>query len=282
MESVMADQKCRGKQRACVYPTADGQAMIFRVDDGTQRVEVDSEITIPKSKVVPFHLYSKRKLEWMQGTKPLTSYGVSDRLDRFATREGGCSFTVTPDGQTFTTMPIVGKSRERRAIVTRKRGRGALPRIRQSKTKEAKETVATSASASGSEAHHDYQNRFMYDLDYGYGAYDDFDYNDKEAYLRDHYQENAFNSLDDALSFAERSHDRPLIGDEYNDISGSGSSLLIGGVVGASAVVIIVLIFCLGLAFGMLIYWGYSKKKALEVKRKEQMHWIDDDDNNEA
>eukprot|EP01084_Bolivina_argentea_P029777 55260_1 len=36
------------------------------------------------------------------------------------------------------------------------------------------------------------------------------------------------------------------------------------GVVGASAVVIIMLIFCLGLAFGMVIYWGYSQKRVLD------------------
>eukprot|EP01083_Nonionella_stella_P317485 1156285_1 len=48
----------------------------------------------------------------------------------------------------------------------------------------------------------------------------------------------------------------PVISGEYTDVSRSGSSLLIGGVFGASAVVIIMLIFCLGLAFGMIIYWG--------------------------
>eukprot|EP01083_Nonionella_stella_P310846 1106170_1 len=59
------------------------------------------------------------------------------------------------------------------------------------------------------------------------------------------------------------------IGGEYSDVSGDGSSLLLGGVVGASAVVIIMLIFCLGLAFGMIIYWGYSQKRALDVQRKK-------------
>eukprot|EP01083_Nonionella_stella_P312517 1118133_1 len=63
-------------------------------------------------------------------------------------------------------------------------------------------------------------------------------------------------------------HYNPLISGEYNDVSDQ-SSLLIGGVVGASAVVIIMLIFCLGLAFGMIIYWGYSQKRALDVKRKK-------------
>eukprot|EP01083_Nonionella_stella_P232542 820187_1 len=64
-------------------------------------------------------------------------------------------------------------------------------------------------------------------------------------------------------------------------VSGSGSSLLIGGLVGASSVIIIVLIFCLGLAFGMVIYWGYSQKRALVKKRtKEAMRCIDDENSN--
>eukprot|EP01083_Nonionella_stella_P102868 293137_1 len=75
-----------------------------------------------------------------------------------------------------------------------------------------------------------------------------------------------------SLPFDDHNRYQPLISEEYNDVSGSGSPLLIGGVVGASAVVIIMLIFCLGLAFGMIIYWGCTQKKALEKKRnKEEM-----------
>eukprot|EP01083_Nonionella_stella_P047266 126491_1 len=79
-------------------------------------------------------------------------------------------------------------------------------------------------------------------------------------------------------------HYEPVIGGEYDDVLGSGSPLLIGGVVGASAVVIIMLIFCLGLAFGMIIYWGYSQKQTLDVKRRkdEMRNWIDDEDRNEV
>eukprot|EP01083_Nonionella_stella_P170311 579343_1 len=90
---------------------------------------------------------------------------------------------------------------------------------------------------------------------------------------------------DDIHSLPFDDHSHPLISGEYIDGSGSGSSLLIGGVVGASAVVIIMLIFCLGLAFGMIIYWGYSQKRALDVKRKkgEMRNWIEDDeDRNEV
>eukprot|EP01083_Nonionella_stella_P300687 1027911_1 len=86
-----------------------------------------------------------------------------------------------------------------------------------------------------------------------------------------------------SLPFDDHNRYQPLISEEYNDVSGSGSPLLIGGVVGASAVVIIMLIFCLGLAFGMVICWGCSQQRALDVKReKEEMHWIDDENRNEV
>eukprot|EP01083_Nonionella_stella_P284922 969909_1 len=82
-----------------------------------------------------------------------------------------------------------------------------------------------------------------------------------------------YNELDDSfryphhshLPFDDRNHYQPFISDEYNDVSGSESSLLIGGVVGASGIVIIMLIFCLGLAFGMVICWGCSQQRALDV-----------------
>eukprot|EP01083_Nonionella_stella_P044447 119673_1 len=86
-----------------------------------------------------------------------------------------------------------------------------------------------------------------------------------------------------SLPFDDRSHYQPLVISEYHDVSESGSPLLIGGVVGASAVVVIMLIFCLGLAFGMVIYWGYTqnrKKREFEVKSKKvEMRWIDENRN---
>eukprot|EP01083_Nonionella_stella_P050904 135249_1 len=76
-------------------------------------------------------------------------------------------------------------------------------------------------------------------------------------------------------------HNQQLISGEHNDLS--GSPLLIGGIVGASSIVIIMLIFCLGLAFGMVIYWGFAQKRALKMKRKkEEMRWMDDEDRNEV
>eukprot|EP01083_Nonionella_stella_P159350 519749_1 len=88
-----------------------------------------------------------------------------------------------------------------------------------------------------------------------------------------------------SLPFDDHSHYQPRISGEYNGVSDSGSSLLIGGVIGASSIVIVMLIFCLGLAFGMVIYWGYSQKRALDVKRNkvEMRNWInDDEDRNEV
>eukprot|EP01083_Nonionella_stella_P056423 148566_1 len=80
-----------------------------------------------------------------------------------------------------------------------------------------------------------------------------------------------------SLPVYDRNHFQSLNSGEYHDVS--GSSMLIGGVVGASAVVVIMLIFCVGLACGMLIYWGLSQKKALDEKRKrKEMRWIDNDD----
>eukprot|EP01083_Nonionella_stella_P280377 953855_1 len=109
-----------------------------------------------------------------------------------------------------------------------------------------------------------------------FGYYNNLNYDSAEHYENkldgEHY-------VDDSHSYR-----LPLVRDHTGnviDVPGSGSSLLIGGVVGASAVVIIMLIFCLGLAFGMIIYWGYSQKRALDVKRqKEEMRWIGDENRN--
>eukprot|EP01083_Nonionella_stella_P185843 678823_1 len=84
-----------------------------------------------------------------------------------------------------------------------------------------------------------------------------------------------------SLHVDDPNHFHSLISGKYNDdVSGSGSYYLIGGVVGASSVIIIMLIFCLGLTFGMIIYWGYSQKRALDVKRNkgEMRNWIDDNE----
>eukprot|EP01083_Nonionella_stella_P184742 671837_1 len=97
-----------------------------------------------------------------------------------------------------------------------------------------------------------------------------------------------FNVFDDSFryqlydgtqSYSSQSfYDRNQYPGEYNDVSGSGSPMLIGGVVGASAVAVIILIFCIGLACGVVIYWGFTQKMALnEKKEKEEMSWVDND-----
>eukprot|EP01083_Nonionella_stella_P027084 74506_1 len=99
------------------------------------------------------------------------------------------------------------------------------------------------------------------------------------GYYNSYSFENRYQPFDDHMYH----HNKPLIRGQYHDASGSESSLVIGGVVGASSVVIIMLIFCLGLAFGMLIYCGYSQKRELERKgRKEAMHWIEDENRNDV
>eukprot|EP01083_Nonionella_stella_P150998 482001_1 len=97
-----------------------------------------------------------------------------------------------------------------------------------------------------------------------------------------------FNVFDDSFRYqhydgtqsysSQPFYDRNQYPGEYNDASGSGSPMLIGGVVGASAVAVIILIFCIGLACGIVIYWGFTQKMALnEKKEKEEMSWIDND-----
>eukprot|EP01083_Nonionella_stella_P058310 152755_1 len=53
------------------------------------------------------------------------------------------------------------------------------------------------------------------------------------------------------------------------------NGLLVGGVVGGGSIVVLFVIFCIGLAFGMIICFGYQQKKALEERKKED--WRQDD-----
>eukprot|EP01083_Nonionella_stella_P109260 318391_1 len=124
-------------------------------------------------------------------------------------------------------------------------------------------------------AHNDYENH-----------YDQYGKEFTELQAPNQWQAKAEKEIwDYSLESDNRNRYHPLIIGEYNDdVSGSGS-LLIGGIVGASTVVIIMLVFCLGVACGMVIYWGYAQKSELEVKRKkeEMRNWIDDDeDRNEV
>eukprot|EP01083_Nonionella_stella_P140863 432900_1 len=53
------------------------------------------------------------------------------------------------------------------------------------------------------------------------------------------------------------------------------NGLILGGVIGGGSIVAILVVFCVGLAFGMLICFGYQQKKALEERKKED--WRQDD-----
>eukprot|EP01083_Nonionella_stella_P035625 97179_1 len=79
-------------------------------------------------------------------------------------------------------------------------------------------------------------------------------------------------AFDDSFDYqyydnVQAEHSLPVSGD-YNDYLNSG-------VLGGAAIVVIFVVFCLGLAFGMVFCWGYTHKKALdEQKRKEKMQWM--------
>eukprot|EP01083_Nonionella_stella_P082938 229131_1 len=60
---------------------------------------------------------------------------------------------------------------------------------------------------------------------------------------------------------------------------GYWNALMIGGF----ACAIIVVVFCVGIAFGVVINWGYTQKKVLDQqKKRKQMHWLDDQNNDEV
>eukprot|EP01083_Nonionella_stella_P161223 527790_1 len=102
-----------------------------------------------------------------------------------------------------------------------------------------------------------------------------------------YYNDDSFRSRHDEdihsqhlLPLYDRNHYRPVISGEYGSAHGYGSTLLIGGVVGASSVAVIMFIFCLGVACGMIVYGWFMKKKGLDEKQtKEEMHWIVDGNN---
>eukprot|EP01083_Nonionella_stella_P280196 953082_1 len=53
------------------------------------------------------------------------------------------------------------------------------------------------------------------------------------------------------------------------------NGLILGGVIGSGSIVAILVVFCIGLAFGMVICFGYQQKRALEERKKED--WRQDD-----
>eukprot|EP01083_Nonionella_stella_P081456 224412_1 len=47
------------------------------------------------------------------------------------------------------------------------------------------------------------------------------------------------------------------------------NGLILGGVIGGGSTVAILVLFCIGVAFGMLVCFGYQQKKALDERKKE-------------
>eukprot|EP01083_Nonionella_stella_P203704 743087_1 len=202
--------------RVCVYPTDSKTAMYLKVDDGTAIVPNGGEVAIrnhPERKmrlssvtIIRFKIsegQAKWKLKRWRGYKEehfgrseweWSTDDVNEELENISKEKLWCAFKVfnKPRGEAPAELrkeliltnddDAIGSGRGRGLAVDR--GRVA------SETKEAEHH---GAGASADEARHEYQNQFMYGLDYGYGDY--FDYNDYEAYLGDYYQENEFNAL---------------------------------------------------------------------------------------
>eukprot|EP01083_Nonionella_stella_P295508 1004330_1 len=87
-------------------------------------------------------------------------------------------------------------------------------------------------------------------LNYNAGGIDRFD--GKQFSLKD--------TMDGVEASPTKEHSFPLIVRDFHD-----DALMFGGL----ASTLIVLVFCIGLAFGMLICFGYQQKKALEDRKKE-------------
>eukprot|EP01083_Nonionella_stella_P280197 953083_1 len=97
------------------------------------------------------------------------------------------------------------------------------------------------------------------------GYYNNLDYRslfDDSAPLIHHYENEL--QLDPAYSIAHYED-----GEYYN-------GLMLGGVIGGGSIVAILVVFCLGLAFGMLVCFGYQQKKSLEESKNED--WRQNDD----
>eukprot|EP01083_Nonionella_stella_P081692 225196_1 len=135
------------------------------------------------------------------------------------------------------------------------------------------------------ELHQDYENELPIKIEFGgktyptlkkteapvhviskaHSGYNNLDYRslfDDSAPLIHHY-ENVL-QLDPPYSIAHYED-----GEYYN-------GLMLGGVIGGGSIVAILVVFCLGLAFGMLVCFGYQQKKSLEESKNED--WRQNDD----
>eukprot|EP01083_Nonionella_stella_P029288 80671_1 len=63
----------------------------------------------------------------------------------------------------------------------------------------------------------------------------------------------------------------------YNGDGEYYNGLFIGGIFGGGSVILVLLVFCIGLAFGMMICFGYQKKKELEERKDMDLGQNDND-----
>eukprot|EP01083_Nonionella_stella_P000901 2569_1 len=63
----------------------------------------------------------------------------------------------------------------------------------------------------------------------------------------------------------------PVI-EEVNSGGAYEKDLVLGGVIGSSAVIVVMLVFYIGFTFGLVVYWGYIQKKALDASKDKDVH----------
>eukprot|EP01083_Nonionella_stella_P022855 63168_1 len=54
------------------------------------------------------------------------------------------------------------------------------------------------------------------------------------------------------------------------------NGFITGGLMGGSAIIVLILVFCIGVALGLVTYWGYTQKKALEESKDQDMYHNDE------
>eukprot|EP01083_Nonionella_stella_P148236 468889_1 len=114
--------------------------------------------------------------------------------------------------------------------------------------------------------------------DWSAHLFDYNEYNDDNVDLGEYARSDYYNLVFQKRPDFARSHgddDHNDYGDVHilpviKDVKSGGAyerDLVLGGVIGSSAIIVVLLVFCIGLAFGMVTYWGYTQKKALEKSK---------------
>eukprot|EP01083_Nonionella_stella_P052100 138374_1 len=100
---------------------------------------------------------------------------------------------------------------------------------------------------------------------------------------------NYYNNLDYPLFFDDSAHYHYGINVGLNHIHShshvhsqdeSGeymNGFIVGGMIGSGSILVIVLIFCIGLALGLVICFGYQRRKELKQRKEEEVNWRDQD-----